>query len=191
MRPLMVRRSRRAAAAGLVRLNLGCGRTPLPRWTNVDLAGRNDADLVLDVRRPLPFASDSVEAIFSEHLVEHLTYDDATFLLSECARVLRPEGVIRIVAPDFGRYARAYVTGDGDFLDTARAGRATPLMALAEVVYGYGHRSIWDVETLVAVLEHCGLRAAESEFGVSALEPCPDRPERRDESLYVEGRKNG
>src|SRR5918992_2339635 len=117
VRPLMVRRSRRAAAAGSVLLNLGCGRTPLPGWTNVDLAGRNDAALALDVRRPLPFASGSVDAVFTEHLLEHLSYDDATFLLSECARVLGPGGVIRVVVPDFGRYARAYATGDGDFLD--------------------------------------------------------------------------
>lgn len=187
----MVARSRRAVAAGPIRLHLGAGPTPLAGWTNVDLVGRSGADLALDVRRPLPFPTASVAAIFSEHMLEHLTYDDAAPLLAECARVLRPRGVIRIVVPDFGRYARAYVADDHGFLDSARGRSTTPLMALAEVLYGYGHRSIWDTETLVGALRQAGLEAVESEFGVSELDPCPDNPARRMESLYVEGVEGG
>jgi hypothetical protein len=67
----------------------------------------------------------------------------------------------------------------------------TPLLAVAEVAYGYGHRSLWDSETLVALMGHFGIHAAERAFGESRLEPCPDSARRRDESLYVEGVNEG
>lgn len=167
------------------RLHLGCGPTRLPGWTNVDLLGRSRVDLALDLRRPLPFRDRSVDAIFHEHLLEHLSYSDALALLEECRRVLRPGGVLRVCVPDFGRYARSYASGDA-FLEALRPGRPTRLLALAEVAYSHGHRSVWDAETLTGTLDDLGLDAAESSFGRSRLSPCPDSAGRANESLYVE-----
>ena len=53
-----------------------------------------------DLRRPLPFAHESAEAIYASHLLEHLYYDEAHRLLKECYRVLRAGGVLRLVVPD-------------------------------------------------------------------------------------------
>lgn len=185
VRPWAVRRLRNSLAQ-TPRLHIGCGPVLLSGWVNVDLLGRTHADVPLNVRRPLPLADESVDAVYHEHLIEHLPYEQALALIRECARILRPGGVLRVGVPDFGRYAASYV-GDGLFLESARPGRASRLLALAEVAYCHGHRSLWDSETLVAALTAAGLPADERPFGASVIAPCPDhRPE---ESLYVEGVK--
>lgn len=189
VRPMMLRKSRHWLANGQPhRLHLGCGRTILPGWLNVDLVGRQAVDLALDLRKPFPFPDRSIDAVFHEHLIEHLTYQDAVALLSECARVLRPGGVLRVSVPDFRRYLYSYVHGT-DFIETVRPGRFSPLIALSEVAYCYGHRSLWDAQTLSKVLETLGLTPAETSFGQSRLEPCPDQASRANETLYVEAIK--
>jgi len=54
----------------------------------------------LDLRRPLPFASDQFDAIYSSHTFEHLYRDQALALASECCRVLKSNGICRVVVPD-------------------------------------------------------------------------------------------
>jgi len=170
------------------RLHLGCAYTVLPGWVNIDLFGRVPADVALDVTKPLPFADASIDAIFTEHMVEHLTYQEAFRLARECARVLRPRGVLRVVVPDFERYVRSYA-GEDNVIDTVQSGRLTRLVGLASTVYGSSHQSIWDGDTLTAVLEGAGLSATVSTFGNSRIQPCPDSEARAIESLYVEAVK--
>jgi len=54
-----------------------------------------------DVRKPLPFENESIEEIYTSHLLEHLVYADGCKFLRECMRVLKRGGVLRIVTPDF------------------------------------------------------------------------------------------
>jgi SAM-dependent methyltransferase len=54
-----------------------------------------------DVRKPLPFEDDSVDEIYTSHLLEHLTYADGLRFLEELRRVIKPDGIIRIVSPDY------------------------------------------------------------------------------------------
>jgi hypothetical protein len=90
--------------------------------------------------------------------------------------------------PDFGRYLTSYA-GDHAFLESERPGRPTPLLAVAEVALSHGHRSVWDAETLELALGETGFtEARRREFGDSDLDPAPDRPERRGETVYAEGR---
>jgi SAM-dependent methyltransferase len=127
-------------------VNLGSGERTGARWINVDgswqawLAGRPPLArlaswvtgrpvgtwprtmLCRDVRRRLPFRTESVAAVFSSHLVEHLRYDDARRLMDEARRVLVSGGVCRVIVPDLADMVRAYLE------DAARpaAGKAEP-----------------------------------------------------------------
>lgn len=56
-----------------------------------------------DVRKTLPFKNDSIEEIYTSHLLEHLTKEDGLKFISEMLRVLRPSGLLRIVTPDFDK----------------------------------------------------------------------------------------
>src|SRR5205814_992975 len=55
---------------------------------------------------PLPDAS--FDFVFSEHMLEHLSYEEGLACLRECRRVLRPGGRIRIATPSLERLARLY-----------------------------------------------------------------------------------
>lgn len=48
----------------------------------------------------LPFDSEAFSFAYSEHVLEHFRYDVACDLMRECHRVLRENGVFRIVVPD-------------------------------------------------------------------------------------------
>ncbi len=170
------------------RVHLGCGERRIEGWLNVDLAGGR-ADVVWDLRRPLPLAPGSVAAVFHEHFLEHLPFAAAVASLREAHRLLAPGGVLRIGVPDFREHFRSYVEGDG-VLGALRPGRPTPLLALNELVYAYGHCSLWDLETFQVVLGEIGFAAVDARpFGVSRISPAPDSEHRRHATLYVEAVK--
>jgi predicted SAM-dependent methyltransferase len=169
-----------------LRLHLGSGYEPKPGWTNVDLVGYGD--LALNLARPLPFRSLSAEAIFHEHVLEHLTLRQGLSLLSECCRILRPGGVLRIGVPDTGAYIRSYLEGGKGIIQEVRPGRPTPLIAMQEIFYWYGHRFMYDFNTLALVCRAAGFQNEIERrlFADSHLSPAPDTETRRGETLYVE-----
>jgi predicted SAM-dependent methyltransferase len=189
MAPQQRRRARVLAKRSPLRLDLGSGASPIPSWINVDLVGHKP-DLAWDLSMPLPLADGSVEAIFSEHLLEHLPLATALDLIRECYRLLAPGGTLRVGVPDAGAYLRAYDGDDQSFIETARPGRPTRLLAVREVFQEHGHRSAYDFQTLALFFETSGFRGVERRAsGESRIQPCPDTEHRRQETLYVEGIK--
>lgn len=187
MAPLQRQRAATLAARSPLRLHLGSAGNRLAGWVNVDLfrPGRS-LDLYWDLRRGIPFAPGSVDAIFAEHLLEHLTLEQGIALLRECRRVLAPSGVVRIGVPDLDRYVASYL-GQDSLIDDALPGRPTRAVALGEPFFLFGHRIMYDFETLTYAMREAGFDAVErSEFGAGHIVPCPDSPSRRMETLYVE-----
>ena len=105
--------ARRDAAPDLALLNLGCGSHFHPSWTNVDLVPRVEGVRRCDVRAGLPFPAQVFDAVYHAHVLEHLPRDGALPLLRECLRVLRPDGILRVVVPDLERVAQLYLDALG------------------------------------------------------------------------------
>lgn len=187
LRPYEAGRARRLARSGVpIRLHLGCGPFYKEGWINVDLArpGRK-LDVAWDLRWGLPFENGSVDAIFSEHLLEHLTWTDGLQLFRRCFAALRGGARMRVGVPDLGRYIASYV-GSDPLIEACRPGRPTPAMALNELYYCHGHHYMYDAETLIAFLAEVGFVQVEvSSFGGGALGKA-DTPSRAAETLYVE-----
>ncbi|WP_083924591.1 class I SAM-dependent methyltransferase [Lamprocystis purpurea] len=66
----------------------------------------------LNLCTPLPFPDCSIDAIFSSHVFEHLFLDEVKKLIRECYRVLRPQGICRVVVPDLEKIVARYDAED-------------------------------------------------------------------------------
>ena len=91
-----------------VKLNLGCGNAKLDDWVNIDINPR--ADMVVDFRNGLPFKNCSFQCIYSEHVLEHFTYERGQTLLKECYRILSDDGIMRIAMPDLDYIIKKYLS---------------------------------------------------------------------------------
>lgn len=90
-------------------LNIGCGSSFHPEWTNIDLVSSSPNVQSHDVRKGLPYPDRYFDACYSSHVLEHHIQTDAKNLVSECFRVLKPQGVIRIVVPDLESIVKSYL----------------------------------------------------------------------------------
>lgn len=187
MLPLQRKRAATLAASRPIRLHLGSAANLLDGWVNIDLfrPGRR-LDLYWDLRRGIPFPAHTVEAIFTEHLFEHLTLDQGIDLMRECRRVLTAGGVLRIGVPDLERYVASYL-GQDDLIEDVWPGRPTRATGFGEVFFIDGHRMMYDFETLEYALKQSGFDLVErSQYGAGRIQPCPDSESRKAETLYVE-----
>jgi predicted SAM-dependent methyltransferase len=185
--PLARRRARGLQARRPLRLNLGSGFVPIDGWTNVDLLGA-PVQLPWHLKRGLPFPDASVDAVFSEHLYEHLPIDAGLALTRESVRVLRPGGILRVAVPDAGLLLRSYAgTEDHDWA----LSRSTRMQSVMSLFYEHGHRTMYDAELLTTLLGAAGAADVRvAAYGESRLgEVVPDSEHRRHGTLYVEGSK--
>jgi SAM-dependent methyltransferase len=89
------------AATADPKLHVGCGPMRLKGWINSDMEPDiANGVIYLDVTEPLPFPDGSLQYVYSEHVLEHVTLETTFAHFVECYRALRPGGVIRIAMPD-------------------------------------------------------------------------------------------
>ena len=93
----------------MIKLHLGCGRNILGGWINTDYnTAKFSGSDYLDVTKKFPYDNNSVDYIFSEHMIEHISYQDGKFMLEESFRVLKSGGKIRISTPDLKFLIKLY-----------------------------------------------------------------------------------
>lgn len=91
----------RVESGSRIELELGCGNRKRNRQAiGVDVLDYPDVDIVGDVYEVLAsFPAQSVDAVYSYHFVEHVP--DVPKLLSDLARIVKPNGYVEFVAPHF------------------------------------------------------------------------------------------
>ena len=134
-------------------LNAGCGKVAKPAFVNLDFTWQPGVDLVWDLRWNLPFRDNTLQGIYTEHCLEHLPRALVTdHVLKEFLRVLVPAGLIRIIVPDAGTYAKLYVQSLSDanvtFPTISPEGLRTPMMHVNQCFRYHGHQYAYDFETL-------------------------------------------
>jgi predicted SAM-dependent methyltransferase len=184
-RPFVHRSERRAFSAALagadrnggLKLNLGCGPKPLPRWINIDDRVRPG---VLVMRLPeglRRFADASARYIYASHVLEHLDYPaTASALVRECHRILIPGGVLRLVVPGIEKIINAYVADNHAFFaiqsELHPSWCTTKLEHLMYALQQDGeHKYGYDFETLHKLLSGAGFRTiARSDYNASEFD---------------------
>lgn len=186
----------RQSAADTRRLHLGCGieslghgAKVLPCWTNIDIEGDGIRTFAWDLTKPFPVADRSIDYIYSEHFIEHISLTDGLALLAECRRVLVPGGIVRLSTPDLRVIVEKYFAGAiAEWRDMGWEPR-TPCDLMNEGLRNWGHLYVYDEPKLIAVLAEAGFaQAARCRWGVSAhssLQGLETRPDHGD--LIVEG----
>jgi predicted SAM-dependent methyltransferase len=81
-------------------LNIGCGNRYHAEWTNIDHIAVAAEVIAHDITSGLPFADNSFDVVYHSHVLEHLQPEVAKTLLKECYRVLKPNGMLRVLVPD-------------------------------------------------------------------------------------------
>jgi predicted SAM-dependent methyltransferase len=175
-------------------VNLGCGYRPMKGWVNVDRARGPEVQVVWNLADGLPFPDSSCSAVFSEHLIEHVTKEDAARLLRECYRVLKVGGVLRVSTPDAELFLRSYA-GDQEFLAHPSFSQEidTPVDRVNYMMREYGlHLWSYDEELLTLMLKRAGFNSIiRQRFDISLHWRMNniDFADRAFESLYLEAVK--
>lgn len=89
------------------KLQLGAGSLNREGWLNTDIDLR-PGQAYLDVTRPFPIPDGAMHFVFSEHLIEHIPYQDGLNMLKQCHRVLAPGGRVRIATPNLLTFVRLF-----------------------------------------------------------------------------------
>lgn len=141
------------------RLHIGSGEVRIAGWTNIDNRRLAGVDRVVDVTYGLPFRD--VHFVFAEHFIEHLHYGEAMYFLSECRRVLRDDGVLRLSTPNLD-WVLATHYGKARIEDCFRINRA---------FRGWGHQFLYNFEVLQATLIAAGFReVVRRDYGESDID---------------------
>jgi predicted SAM-dependent methyltransferase len=145
------------------------GVNAFPGWLNTDIDPADD-EAYLDATRPFPIPDGALNYVFSEHVFEHLAYQDGLTMLRECHRTLKPGGKVRIATPNLLSLIRLFQESKTDEMRTYIDGKlranywkeALPLTISPECVIlnyelkSWGHQFVYDPKTLTDSLERTG-----------------------------------
>lgn len=174
-----------------LKLHFGCGKTRYLGWVNIDSFFAKHVDLVLDLRRLLPFKNESVAFCYSEHFFEHFYPEEGRKHLLEVYRVLKPGGIYRLVVPAGIRFVEKYLNSDQDFFKLAFPWEERPMDAVYNILNWNGeHKNIFDFSQLEYLGKQAGfVQVRESQVNdsdIAVLRIDKSDPQRVAESLYVE-----
>lgn len=144
----------------MINVNLGCGGYPIAGWLNYDLV-RCKGVISHDLRQKLPLANQSVDLVFSEHFLEHLDFVEGMNLLTECHRILKPGGRMRLVTPDLHKIASMYLRGHLTEMDALGLGASNEwnyCRFFNQACHAWGHKFLWDEPYLAQKLNQLGFR---------------------------------
>lgn len=161
-----------------IKLHLGCGLNHIPSWINMDIDSPV-AEINIDLSGDLPYEDESVDFIYAEHFIEHMTRADGLALLKECNRILKPTGILRLSTPNLAYLVEVYLTKDVQaWGDLWQPGNACNL--LNEAFRLWGHQYLYDWDAISDALKSAGLpgirRARWRESAVADLRNLECRP---------------
>ena len=203
-----------------MKLNLGCGDCVPDGWINVDysLGARfariplfnilnrklklfnldwNDKIHIHDLNKEFPWKDDTVDVIYCSHLLEHFTQQRGRVFLIECNRVLRKDGIIRLVVPDLGYIIKDYIDGKvraddligklGVLYENSR----NPVKKFLYPFIQFPHKCMYDSRALLEIVNEAGFNAVCKGAFDSDIDDIRqvEQQGRTENAVIIEGRK--
>ena len=148
-------------------IEIGAGWNGRPGWLATDLNPPPGYPCMrLDATTSFEIPSEAFDFVYSEHMIEHVSFEDGRGMLEECNRILKPSGVIRIVTPSLGFLLRVMSSDRGMLEERYRewsvtnwvpgAPKVTNAFFLNNFVRAWGHTFVYDRETLELALQLSG-----------------------------------
>jgi SAM-dependent methyltransferase len=187
------------------RLNWGCGHSGEPGWINSDVKAGPGIDISADIQAGLPLEDGAIDYVVSIHALQEIPYPEIVSILQELRRVLKPDGVLRLVLPDLDKHIHAYLQGDRTFFCPPDSESGPEFAGVPDedvsslggklivqlIWYGYT-RTLFTADFIEELLlksgfrevHHCAYQETRSPYiGIVELD------NRENESLYVEAVK--
>lgn len=116
-----------------IKLNIGCGGRPLKGYINIDqdnlsklkkrypLKKFDDSLIIKNYNIfKLPFKDNSVDEIKADGLIEHLSFAEEPKFFYEIKRVLKKNGIMKIITIDFERTVKKWLNTSDNWLEFHR-----------------------------------------------------------------------
>ncbi len=120
-------------------LNLGCGSHYHKDFYNIDFYKVGEGVQEFNLLKGIPYPKEYFDVVYHSHILEHFTKRKGEFFMSECERVLKKGGVLRVAVPDLEQIVRQYL----EKLETVRK-RSTDL---SKAEYDWAMIELYDQAT--------------------------------------------
>jgi predicted SAM-dependent methyltransferase len=153
-----------------------------------------------NVAKRIPLNDESVEVLYTCHMLEHLDREEAHAFLKESKRVLQPGGILRVAVPDIRAAVSNYLeSGDADqFIEDTHLTIAKPVTLrkkITHIITGARHHHwMYDEESLKRLLMAGGFDNVMSLTPGNTTISNPkglNLYDRHPGTIYVEARKCG
>lgn len=142
-----------------LKLHLGCGSNPLEGYVNIDKYNPK-ADKIMDACK-LDYPDNSVDEIFTSHMVEHIAYPEFMRALKEWHRVLVKGGTLIIRCPNFEKHLRDWLNADYRKRWGERNEGVNVILGFQDKGPGYLNRNIFTADRLKNLVSMAGFEVLE------------------------------
>lgn len=151
-----------------------------------------------DVTKYIPEHDESVDVLYSSHMIEHLDKEEVKKFLHEAFRVLKSGGIIRLVVPNIRYLVENYLkNGNADnFIESTGLTKSKPKTLIEKLKYlvvgDRHHQWMYDGHSLCRILYLEGFKQIQimEPGSTNIIEPrVLNLKERCPESVFVEGTK--
>jgi predicted SAM-dependent methyltransferase len=162
-----------------IKLHLGSNVSNVEGWLCSDIAPGFNGAIYLDASKRFPFEDSSVDYIYSEHMIEHLSLEESGVMLNECFRVLKDGGKIRLATPNLSKIIDLYQDDNDNsaqgkeyvawistmFLGNPKFNR---IEVINQMFHGWKHKFLFDEDYLKEALTNKGFKNIKTcEYGLS------------------------
>lgn len=203
-----------------MKLNLGCGAQTPENWINVDYAfgakmakmpffrsinkkinifdlNWDDSIYIHNLTKKFPWENNSIDIVYSSHTLEHLSREQGVLFLKECHRILKTNGIIRILVPDLRHIINKYLDGSigadhfVEQLGVLTRDKDSISKKLLGHLLQFPHKCMYDNLALLKIMKTIG-------FDVESVQPFESKipdilkielKHRTSNAVIVEGRK--